>query len=439
MSEISRARSPGGDRAGRRPPTVLANALEVVPGGPVVRRVHGRRRRRRAGRARARPGRSGAAARAGTWSKRLVERDRRDQRVVGEARRAPRRAARARGPSAAASRSRPPAGLVRLLDRDDRRARRGSARRAAPAGALPVEQVPSPSSVWHASRTACPPLSSVNGRRGRELRRLRRVRPSASGETTTRSTLLELQAGERGGVERRDVGRAAVEVGVRGRCRGRPSPASSSSDASSPSPARSRLGMSIGTYGPVSTCLVRAAARSASDARRRRPDPSWPAGPTPPASRVRARASAGRRRRATRPSARRLRRPSGADRGRGSPARILPSGVVGRVGGDRPDPRDVQRLAHRRAVDRGRDRDEVGHEARHALAGLAGPGAPPRPGTRRCSTTRGIGSRSRLVSRGAFGSWSRRVRTRPPVGATRQRVAPARRRAGDRSSRAARR
>ncbi len=38
----------------------------------------------------------------------------------------------------------------------------------------------------------------------------------------------------------------------------------SSSVASSPSPARSRLGMSMGTYGPVKTCWVRAAARRAS-------------------------------------------------------------------------------------------------------------------------------------------------------------------------------
>ncbi len=179
--------------------------------------------------------------------------------------------------------------------------------------------------------------------------------------------------------------------------------------------------MSIGTYGPLSTWLRYARARRAARGRRRsRPGRSWPAaahdssvsGP----GHERQRHVTGREAAAAGEPA----QPAGRRR---SPSRNAgPDLAVGRGGGvgrDAPDPRDVQRLAQRRAV-RPRARPRRGGSrssaTRSPLSGSRSSISTGKtPGVR---SPRGIGQPEPARCRaGAFGSWSRRVRTRPPAGA----------------------
>ena len=104
----------------------------------------------------------------------------------------------------------------------------------------------------------------MNGRGGRELRRLVRRRRAASGRDDEPVDLAQLEARER--ARRRAASRrwcAGPSAGVEHVAERRPSPRRARARPRRRGRPRSRLGMSIGTYGPASTWLVRAAARIA--------------------------------------------------------------------------------------------------------------------------------------------------------------------------------
>ena len=357
----------------------------------------------------------------------LVERDRRDERVVGEAGEHARRAARAPGSSAAASRSRGRAvwfgcSIATIASP----ARKCAARSAG--GASPTSRSLEPVVGLERRELAAAALERERAGRG-ELRRLVRRRRARSGATTSRSTLAQLEA-----ARARAVSSGATSV-VRGSSSGvehvaerRPTPCvelerrvlaepgalearacrsgrtARSAPAGSAPRRASRATPGVGRPGRSSARCAHASSVS---------------GPGASVSGT----SAGRGRRggeAGEPAARADR----VEERRAGPCRrasVAGSAAIGQIHATfSGSPSGAPSAAGATATRWVTKLDDPLAALRVAQLDLDREDA----GVRRAA---GSGSRSRLGSRGAFGSCSRRVRIRPPVGATGQRRRPARR------------